>query len=594
MGAMARRLAWCAVFVPHLFFNLAHADDVTTLAAVIDFRPTLGDLPGNIKSIEGLVSKALGDGAKIVVVPEQATTGFDITRTQALAGLAIASPFSELSGIIAAAKSAGALVALGIAERDSNSNALYNAAVIVLPSGEVRVQRKRLASSAAFGWNDRGNTPFDVYPTPWGDVAVLICADSFLMDWLRIVTLKGADIVLLPSNWWGQNHQVELWRARAKQDGIWILAANRWGSERNLFPPPDNYYMSDGPSAVISPSGLALQSYEAEDNGTPSDKIIYQTITVDRARIGGPNQTFSVINRRPSAYPALANHYYVPPVNAQVPDLPPPSTLAVKLLTYQPSKDAVANFQTATTMVAGMSGVDDELIILPGLGLTEVPIDLGAMPDWNADPYWSGVMRLVAGRHSQGLVTSVLTKSAGSHELALAVAFVTADTVTLYQQIHSAGSLVGSGAPPPIISLKNAAVALMSSIDSLFPKVGTQVAKSGADLAIVVSTIGGQGADFLDVAAIGASLPRGWTIDDLERQWQTMANGCMHVVADDASGYAFIANQAAYCQQGESVLASEPIAVSLDPGTQRAKLLNWYYDFDLQTLLAPPTPGSGR
>ncbi len=139
------------------------------------------------------------------------------------------------------------------------------------------------------------------------------------MDWLRIVTLKGADIVLLPSNWWGQNHQVELWRARARQDGVWILAANRWGVEKNLFPPPDSYYMSDGPSAVISPAGLALQSYEAEDNGNSSDKIIYQTITVDRARIGGPNQTFSVANRRPSAYPALANSYYVPPANVQAP-----------------------------------------------------------------------------------------------------------------------------------------------------------------------------------------------------------------------------------------------------------------------------------
>jgi hypothetical protein len=61
----------------------------------------------------------------------------------------------------------------------------------------------------------------------------------------------------------------------------------------------------------------------------------------------------------------------------------------------------------------------------------------------------------------------------------------------------------------------------------------------------------------------------------------------MHVVAADASGYSFVANQAAYCQRGQSILATEPIAVSLDPSTQRTKLLNWYYDFDLQTLLAP-------
>ena len=134
----------------------------------------------------------------------------------------------------------------------------------------------------------------------------------------------------------------------------------------------------------------------------------------------------------------------------------------------------------------------------------------------------------------------------------------------------------------------------MTGIDLLFPEVGTQVAKNGADIAIVVSTIGAQGGDFLDVGGIATSLPRGWTIDDLEGQWQTMANGCTHVVADDASGYSFIANQAAYCQQGQSTLASEPIAVRYISTTQRTKLLNWYYDFDLQTLLLPARPGSGK
>jgi hypothetical protein len=181
---------------------------------------------------------------------------------------------------------------------------------------------------------------------------------------------------------------------------------------------------------------------------------------------------------------------------AQFANLPTPGVLAVKLLAYQPSKDAGVNFQTVTTMVASMSGVADELIVLPGLGLTEAPIDLSATPDWNAVPYWSNVMKLVADRHAQGLVTSVLTKTAASHELALAVAFVTADTVTLYQQIHNSGLLVGSGTPPPILMLKNAALALMTGIDSLFPEVGMQVAKSGADIAIVVSTIGGQGETF--------------------------------------------------------------------------------------------------
>ena len=38
--------------------------------------------------------------------------------------------------------------------------------------------------------------------------------------------------------------------------------------------------------------------------------------------------------------------------------------------------------------------------------------------------------------------------------------------------------------------LKNTALALMTGINSLFPEVGTQVAKDGADIAVMVSTSG--------------------------------------------------------------------------------------------------------
>jgi len=567
-------------------------DEVSTIAALVDFNPRSGDLQGNISRIQKLVAQALTKGAKIVVVPEQSTTGFNLTKKQALDGLAITYPFAELEGIRSLAKKHGAFIVVGIAERDRNSDMLYNTAAVFQPSGKVSFQRKRLASSASFGWNARGNTPFDVYPTPWGDIGVLICADSFLMDWMRIVTLKGADIVVLPSNWWGQNHQIDLWSARARENGVWILAANRWGAEPNSYPPPASYYMSDGPSAAINPSGIVSQKFEADELDTMTDSILYQTVRVPKSRIGAQNPTYTLVNRRPTAYTALRNSYYTPPDNKPVPGLPPPGLQPVSVLAYQPSDDPIANLKTISSQLQQAAPVSGALIVLPGLGISPRPLDPLTNPNWFTADFWPQVSALVEKFNSQGLVTSVLVRKKKSGELSLNALYIPPKGApTLFPQVHDSGQLKGSGQPPQLLALQHAEISVMTGIDSLFPEMGTEVAKSGADLSVVVSVLGGRGTAGIDAAGISDSLPRAWTLEDLARHWQNMANGCMHVVAADASGFAFSANQAAYCSAGQTTLTYwSPQTLSLDTTSQRHKNLNWYYDFDLQTLLGPSTP----
>jgi predicted amidohydrolase len=564
-------------------------DQVSTLAALINFNPTIHDLLGNIAKVERLVAQALRQGAKIVIVPEQSTTGFNITKQQALGGLAIRYPFSELDGIRALAKKHKAFIVVGIAERSATNDLLFNTAAVFQPSGAVAFQRKRLSSTAAFGWNARGDSPFEVYSTPWGEIGVLICADSFLMDWTRIVTLKGADIVVLPANWWGQNRQVELWSARARQNGVWILAANRWGGEPNAYPPPNSYYMSDGPSAVVNPSGVVLQQFEADELSRTTDTILYQTITVSKARIGGSNPTFSVANRRPSAYDALSNLFYVPPANTVVPGLPPPGVQHVSLLAYQPSDDPGANLKTLSSQLEQAPPQAGALVVLPGLGVSITPVDPTKNPTWFKDHPWDQLSAAVAKAQAQGVITSVLVHHGDSSALSLDAVYLPAVGVpTLFSQVHDSGKLKGQGKPPRLLRLQHAEVAVMTEIDSLFPEMGTQVAKSGADVAVIVSTLGGRGTAAIDVSGISASLPAAWTVGEVAQQWQDMANGCMHVVAADASAFTFSANQAGYCMPGRTTVSYwTPQAVSLDTASQRAKNLNYYYSFDLETLIGP-------
>jgi predicted amidohydrolase len=103
----------------------------------------------------------LKSGANVVVLPEQATTGFGITREQA-PGLALVVPFRELEPLNRNAKRYRAAIAFGIVEKDGRSGKIYNSAVLIQPNGKLAIQRKRLASSESFGWNACGDTPISI------------------------------------------------------------------------------------------------------------------------------------------------------------------------------------------------------------------------------------------------------------------------------------------------------------------------------------------------------------------------------------------------------------------------------------------------
>ena len=299
---LAMLLSWTAM-------PWSDAQAVPAKVALIHSNPVLFDVDSNLLTLESLISEAFQAGANIVVTPEMSTTGFSITREQVLSGLGFITPYPELSAIRDLAIQHQGYVFIAIAEV-TVLDEVYNTVVVFGPNGLVTTQQKRARS----GWHDRGVLPFEPIATPYGDIATLICSDSYLPDMTRIATLKGADIVLLPANWWGPYGQEEIWQTRARENGIWFFVANRWGIEVDeRYDPPYTYYMNDAPSTFITPDGVIQQIYRADDVPVPADTILYGTVDVPPYRIGTTlNPVYSVNYRRPEAYGAIANLYYRP------------------------------------------------------------------------------------------------------------------------------------------------------------------------------------------------------------------------------------------------------------------------------------------
>jgi len=233
---------------------------VESKVALLSFFPKLGALTENIATLENLVEEALRNGANIVVAPELATTGYSITPEQVRNGLGLAPPFQQLQRLRDLADTYKAYIFVGFAEiaPGSPSAKLYNSVIVLGPGGLAQVQRKRSIPL----WHGRGDLPFTVISTPYGELAPIICADSYLMDWSRISTLSGADILLSSANWWGNNDQEKIWQTRSEENGVWMVVANRWGQEVDRRSgSPSTYEMNDSPSVVISPDGKLRLHY---------------------------------------------------------------------------------------------------------------------------------------------------------------------------------------------------------------------------------------------------------------------------------------------------------------------------------------------
>ena len=150
-----------------------------------------------IRSLAAL-HEAFERGADVVVLPELIVPGYS-WDADVLASTAEPLDGDTVTAWTDAARAAGAYVAGGFAERDGPR--IYNSAVLVGPDGLVLHYRKLhlfAGEKAVFAPGDRG---LPVARTPLGILGLCVCYDLRFVETLRVLALRGAELVCVPTAW---------------------------------------------------------------------------------------------------------------------------------------------------------------------------------------------------------------------------------------------------------------------------------------------------------------------------------------------------------------------------------------------------------
>ena len=118
---------------------------------------------------------------------------------------------------------------------------------------------------------------FPVVDTPHGRWGTLICFDRQLPETARILALKGAGLIMIPSFGGYADINDALMRARAYENGVWVVFVH----PRRVL--------------IVDPRGEVV----ARNEGA-SDEVVLATVTVDEAAVTG-----AMARRRPEIYREL-------------------------------------------------------------------------------------------------------------------------------------------------------------------------------------------------------------------------------------------------------------------------------------------------
>ncbi|HNF86920.1 MAG TPA: nitrilase-related carbon-nitrogen hydrolase, partial [bacterium] len=214
----------------------------------VQFKPQFGDIDYNAAKIYALLEKKQAD---LMVLPELATTGYYFRdRKEAYALSEDPKKSFVVEVLVELCKKNGMHVITGFNERNGRKN--YNSALLIGKKGIVDVYRKIHLFNTEKNCFTPGDKPLRVHKIGTARVGMMICFDWFFPEAMRTLALRGAQLILHPSNL-VLPHCPEGLRIRCLENRVFAASADRVGTEEGGEGP----LTFIGRSEIVSPLGVS-------------------------------------------------------------------------------------------------------------------------------------------------------------------------------------------------------------------------------------------------------------------------------------------------------------------------------------------------
>jgi predicted amidohydrolase len=257
---------------------------------------TLGDRAANLRRMKATVAREVEQSSRLIVFPECFTTGYCFDSLEEAIAVAESVDGESVSTAVEICSKQDCFTVFGILERDGDR--LFNTSVLVGPNGLIGSYRKiHLPYLGVDRFTTPGDRPFEVFEADGVRIGMLICYDGGFPEASRVLALKGADVVVLPTNWPPGAEYMSTFsvNCRAMENGIYFAAVNRVGTERG--------FSFIGRSRICDTVGATM---DAADN--TQEAVVRGTVDVAVARekrivrVPGKHVIDRMADRRPDMY----------------------------------------------------------------------------------------------------------------------------------------------------------------------------------------------------------------------------------------------------------------------------------------------------
>ncbi len=289
-------------------------------------------------------------GAQVIVAPELAVSGYSFDGRGDVAGQVEVLQGETFQALARVALQHGVTICTGLAERDPATGIYYNSAVAIGPDGCLAAFHRKIAAERR--WACPGfPSPSSLFDTPWGRMGVLICADTYYGLLPRSMALQGADLLLVPSNWPPSGLDPrKIWRARALENGMGVVACNRTGMDRSMD-------CREGSSYAVTHEGEILL-----DGVSEKSRVMLLSYPLANGKLPSAHRLDIMERRRPEDFASVYLHVNGLKDFSGLWGLPPGGPLRIRCLV--PSSRG-ASEEVPREMDPGVNEDSHTLLVLP-------------------------------------------------------------------------------------------------------------------------------------------------------------------------------------------------------------------------------------